>query len=107
MNILFEEEGLLLIDAAYTPLRKLESEYFQVMIKNSAELARLVFEKEAEYAGNGYGTPIQAKESAANLFFVEDGERFLLERQDHLFVHEAQGNLIYRRRDVRNCQKSS
>ena len=36
MNILFEEEGLLLIDAAYTPFRKLESEYFQVMIKNSA-----------------------------------------------------------------------
>ena len=25
------------------------------------------------------------------MFFVEDGERFLLERQDHLFVHEAQG----------------
>jgi len=91
MNVLFEEEGLLLIDAAYTPLRKFESEYFQVMIKNSAELARLVFEKEAEYDQNEYGTPIQAKEAAANLFFVEDGERFLLERHDHFFVNEAQG----------------
>ncbi|WP_313891380.1 bacillithiol biosynthesis cysteine-adding enzyme BshC [Psychrobacillus sp.] len=91
MNDLFQEEGLLLIDAAYKPLRNLESDYFQSIIKQSSELAKVVFDKEATFDQAGYGTPIQTKESAAHLFYVEDGERFLLERIDGLFVHESKG----------------
>ena len=91
MNDLFKEEGLLLIDAAYGPLRELESDYFQEMIKHSEEIAKLVVENEAMYEQIGYDLPIQAKENAANLFYVEDGERFLLERKDGEFVHEASG----------------
>lgn len=91
MNELFQEEGLLLIDAAYEPLRKLESDYFQLQILHSSELAKVVFEHEEKIALEGFGTPIQAKESAAHLFYVEAGERFLLERVNNQFVHEAKG----------------
>ena len=91
MNELFYEEGLLMVDAAYKPLRELESEYFVQMIEQSSDLANLVFLKEQKLDQLGYGSPIQAKESAANLFYVEDGERFLLEREGNNFVHEAKG----------------
>lgn len=91
MNDLFHEEGLLLIDAAYEPFRKLESEYFQLFVGNASQLAKIVFEKEIEFEQSGFGTPIQTKDSAAHLFYVEDGERFLLERKDGAFINEAKG----------------
>jgi len=91
MNGLFQEEGLLLIDAAYGPLRKLESDYFQLQILHSSEIAKVVFEHEEKIENEGFGTPIQAKETAAHLFYVEEGERFLLERVNNQFVHEAKG----------------
>ncbi|MFJ8066212.1 bacillithiol biosynthesis cysteine-adding enzyme BshC [Psychrobacillus sp. NPDC096426] len=91
MNDFFQEEGLLLIDAAYEPFRKLESEYFQLFVENASELSGIVFEKEKEFEKAGFGTPIQTKESAAHLFYVESGERFLLERQDGMFINEAKG----------------
>ena len=91
MNELFYEEGLLMVDAAYQPLRQLESDYFVQMIEQSSDLASLVFQKEQQLDQLGYGSPIQAKETAANLFYVEDGERFLLERESNSFVHEAKG----------------
>nr|WP_245402356.1 bacillithiol biosynthesis cysteine-adding enzyme BshC [Psychrobacillus psychrodurans] len=91
MNELFQEEGLLLLDAAYEPLRKLESDFFQLQILHSAEIAKVVFEHEGEMEREGFGTPIQAKESAAHLFYIEEGERFLLERVNDRFIHEAKG----------------
>lgn len=91
MNELFQEEGLLLLDAAYEPLRKLESDYFQLQILHATEIAKSVFEHEEKMEQEGYGTPIQAKESAAHLFYLEDGERFLLERVNNRFIHEAKG----------------
>lgn len=91
MNELFQEEGLLLLDAAYEPLRKLESDYFQLQILHATEIAKSVFEHEEKMEQEEYGTPIQAKESAAHLFYLEDGERFLLERVNNRFIHEAKG----------------
>lgn len=91
MNDLFQSEGLLLIDAAYEPFRKLESDYFQLLVKHSSDLAKVVFEQESAFENAGFGTPIQAKETAAHLFYVEDGERFLLERTDNMFIHETKG----------------
>ncbi|WP_277585738.1 bacillithiol biosynthesis cysteine-adding enzyme BshC [Psychrobacillus antarcticus] len=91
MNELFQEEGLLLLDAAYEPLRKLESDYFQLQILHASEIAKVVFEHEDKMQQEGFGTPIQAKESAAHLFYVEEGERFLLERVNDQFIHEVKG----------------
>ncbi|MBU0905471.1 MAG: bacillithiol biosynthesis cysteine-adding enzyme BshC [Firmicutes bacterium] len=89
MNDFFVNEGLLLIDAAYEPLRKLESPYFTKMIEESHEISKRVVQQEQLFNEMGYGEPIQAAFDNAHLFFVQDGERFLLKRQDNLFINEA------------------
>ncbi|MEK8196811.1 bacillithiol biosynthesis cysteine-adding enzyme BshC [Lysinibacillus sp. FSL M8-0134] len=89
MNQLFKEEGLLLIDAADFHFRQFESKYFAQIIQNNEEIARVVTEKEEELEQAGYGKPILATVEAANLFYVEDGERHLLERKNELFVNLA------------------
>ena len=89
MNQLFKEEGLLLIDAANFQFRQFEHKNFAQIIQSNEEIARVVTEKEQELERAGYGKPILATYEAANLFYVEDGERHLLERKNDLFVNLA------------------
>lgn len=87
MNRLFAKYGLLMIDAAYEPFRKFESEYFERLIEHNEEISRVVVEQEQALQQAGYGKPIEASIHNANLFYVRDGERFLLERRDGYFVN--------------------
>ena len=87
MNRLFAKYGLLMIDAAYEPFRKFESEYFERLIEHNEEISRVVVEQEQALQQAGYGKPIEASIHNANLFYVRDGERFLLERKDGYFVN--------------------
>lgn len=89
MNRLFTQYGLLMIDAAYAPFRQLESEYFERLIEHSEEIAHAVTIQEQALVKAGYGKPIEANENNANLFYVKDGERFLLERREEEFVNPA------------------
>lgn len=89
MNDLFAQEGLLFIDAAFEPLRKLESEYFGTFITNSSEIAHFVAEKEQTMHDEGFSRPIGAEKDAAHLFYVHEMGRALLTRQDGKFVNEA------------------
>ncbi|MFX3674199.1 MAG: bacillithiol biosynthesis cysteine-adding enzyme BshC [Paenisporosarcina sp.] len=99
MHHFFAEEGLLLIDAAYGPLRKYESPYFVQMIEQSRDISKLVVKQEQLFSEAGYGEPIGASEDNANLFFVEDGERFLLKRKGEWFVNE-QGNYRFTKSEL-------
>lgn len=90
MNELFKTEGLLMIDAAYEPFRKLESEYFIKIIELNEQIAEAVVEKEQLLSGAGFGNPIEASPESANLFYVQEGERFLLERNAD-FYQDASG----------------
>ena len=87
MNKLFQSHGLLMIDAADPLFRQYESHNFVRMIEQAEQIAEVVTAKEAQLAEAGYGTPIDAKENAANLFYVKNGERFLLERKQSYFVN--------------------
>ncbi|MET1014487.1 MAG: bacillithiol biosynthesis cysteine-adding enzyme BshC [Paenisporosarcina sp.] len=89
MHDFFANEGLLLIDAAYEPLRKLESPYFTKLIEESHEISKRVVQQEQLFNELGYGEPIQAAFDNAHLFFVEEGERFLLKRKDDLFINDT------------------
>lgn len=89
MNELFQQEGLLLIDAAFTPFRKFESSFFTKLIYANETIAKSVFEKEQQFNELGYGMPIQAVEKNANLFYVQDGERFLLERNGNEYKNST------------------
>ncbi|WP_397537422.1 bacillithiol biosynthesis cysteine-adding enzyme BshC [Rummeliibacillus pycnus] len=87
MNGLFKEEGLLFIDASNPKLREYEAPYFEKLVQLSETIADVVTIREADLAELGYGTPIGATKEAANLFYVKDGERFLLERHDGKFIN--------------------
>ena len=89
MNQLFKEEGLLMIDAADPKFRQYESQNFTQIIRNSEEIARVVTAQEQAFDRAGYGTPIFSTSEAANLFYVKDGERYLLERRQDQFINLA------------------
>lgn len=91
MNGLFRDEGLLFIDSAFQPLRKLESEYFVRLIEEMEIVAEKIFNKEAHFAELGFGTPIQAENDAAHLFYIHETGRVLLKRKDGCFVNESTG----------------
>ncbi|MGE7917761.1 bacillithiol biosynthesis cysteine-adding enzyme BshC [Viridibacillus sp. NPDC093762] len=89
MHWFFKEEGLLLLDAADPKLRTYEAPYFERLVNHSEEIAAVVSYREALLADNGYGTPIGATKENANLFYVKEGERFLLERKDGKFINNV------------------
>ncbi len=91
MNGLFAEEGLLFIDSAYEPLRKLESDYFHMLITKSEAIAAAVSDKERQFALEGFGIPVEAQTDAAHLFYVHSTGRVLLSREDGYFVNESVG----------------
>lgn len=89
MNQLFKEEGLLMIDAADTKFRQYESQNFTHIIRNNVEIAHAVTAQEQAFDRAGYGTPIFSTSEAANLFYVKDDERHLLEYRHDQFVNLA------------------
>ena len=89
MNHLFKKEGLLMIDAADPAFRKYESGYFTHIIRHNEEIAQTVTQQEQAFDQAGYGTPILSTEQSANLFYVKDGERHLLERRQGQYVNLA------------------
>lgn len=91
MNGLFADEGLLFIDSAYKPLRELESEYFCQLIEASDKIAASITKKERQFAHDGFGTPIEAKEDATHLFYVHETGRMLLSRRNDDFVNDSAG----------------
>ena len=90
-NELFVEEGLLLIDAAYEPFRKMQSGYFTKLIERNEQIANAVVAQEREFTQLGFAAPIEATSTNANLFYVEQGERFLLERKEGQYVNALKG----------------
>ncbi|WP_432354879.1 bacillithiol biosynthesis cysteine-adding enzyme BshC [Sporosarcina sp. A2] len=91
MNHLFQKHGLLLIDAADKSLRMLEREYFENFITESEVVAEKIVKTERLFVEKGFGTPIQATNDAANLFYVHETGRVLLTREKDLFVNDAAG----------------
>ncbi|PIC75124.1 bacillithiol biosynthesis cysteine-adding enzyme BshC [Sporosarcina sp. P26b] len=91
MNDLFTKHGLLFMDAAYKPLRQLESPYFSQMIESSEAMARSIYTTEQQLQSHGYSKPIESEESDANIFYVHDTGRILLRRKDGKFVNEQSG----------------
>ncbi len=87
MNELFNEHGLLLLDATFESFRQYEQPYFKALIENSEEIAQVVVTQETDLDKAGYTKPIEASAQNANIFYVKDGERFLLERKDGKFVN--------------------
>lgn len=87
MNDFFQNEGLLLIDAAYEPFRKFESPFFKKIIERNDQIAKAVYNKEILFQEFGYGLPINSSSENGNIFYLKNGERVLLERKDEMYVN--------------------
>lgn len=91
MNGLFKEKGLLFIDSAFKPLRKIETEHFNRLIRESDMLSEMIARKEDDFEAGGFGRPIQAQHDASNLFYVHETGRVLLSKKEGHFVNDATG----------------
>ncbi|MGM0844498.1 MAG: bacillithiol biosynthesis cysteine-adding enzyme BshC [Bacillota bacterium] len=82
---LFKDYGLLIIDSAYPPLRKLEKPFFHHLLEGSEIVSKKVKEQQNTISESGFPLTIEMNDKAANLFINEKGERILLEREGEVF----------------------
>src|SRR5699024_8758863 len=84
---LFQEEGLVLIDAANEEIRALESDYFKTIIEQERPIAENVYATIQQLQQEGYAIPLEVEEADAHLFYHDaQNERVLLKRFVNDFV---------------------
>ncbi len=92
--MLFKDEGLLVIDSAYHPLRKLESSYFHHLIESSQSITDAVLAQQRVINKQGFPTQLEISPTAANLFLQVDNERALLEKENNHFKEKNSGKIF-------------
>jgi len=75
---MFKDEGLLIIDAAYPSLRKLEVSFFKELLINSKSITESVKKQQRMIQDQGYKNMIDIEGNAVNLFLNIENERVLL-----------------------------
>jgi bacillithiol synthase len=93
---LFGQEGLIVVDSASPPLRKIESTFFKELILRNEVLSHAVLTQQKRLTECGYVPIIEISEENTHLFVEVDGERVLLERKGQQFIgknFECQYNL--------------
>lgn len=97
---LFPNKGLVLVDSGDEGLRKIGSPFTELIIRQNAELGENVLCGQMSLKEMGYGEPIEMNEENAHLFYLQKGERILLERSNGHFIgknkecHFDQASLI-------------
>ncbi|MCA1053412.1 bacillithiol biosynthesis cysteine-adding enzyme BshC [Rossellomorea aquimaris] len=88
---LFKDTGLLVVDSAYPPLRKLEKSRFHNLIENSEHITNAVLQQQEEIRNHGFSTQLELTKQAANIFVSLKDERELLEREGTMFKAKSSG----------------
>ncbi|WP_438351630.1 bacillithiol biosynthesis cysteine-adding enzyme BshC [Paenibacillus sp. FA6] len=83
---IFGEYGLVLLDSADHRLRKLEAPVFQSMIEQNEELSRAYRSSADQITSLGYKLQADVSDEGANLFYLHNGNRLLLLKQDGKFM---------------------
>lgn len=83
---LFEDTGLIFVDAHHPELRKLEISCFEHMLTCYKEMQEGLKNQQRILKERGYKALIETKESAIHLFMQIEGERVLLEESNGRFV---------------------
>ncbi|MEI3597025.1 MULTISPECIES: bacillithiol biosynthesis cysteine-adding enzyme BshC [unclassified Oceanobacillus] len=79
---LFQEEGIILMDAADERIRNIEQDYFIRLIENQPKISRGVFDIAKELENCGYTAALELDPTDGHLFYHLDGERILLSRTE-------------------------
>lgn len=86
MGALFGRHGLILLDSADPALRGLEQPFFRQFIQRNDEYEQAYHEAAAGIREAGYTLQAEVAEGGANLFYVHEGSRLLLHKQDGRFL---------------------
>ncbi|MFC4617247.1 bacillithiol biosynthesis cysteine-adding enzyme BshC [Camelliibacillus cellulosilyticus] len=79
----FGKYGLVLLDSGDPALRRLESDYFTLQIENSEAIAAGVVKQLKTLEEKGYSVALDQRPTSANLFYLGQSERILLDRGDN------------------------
>lgn len=86
MGQLFGSYGLVLLDSADPELRKLEVPVFERMIEDNDSLERCYHESARRVVTSGFGMQADVTPDCANLFYIHQGSRLLLHKENGKFI---------------------
>ncbi|MEF3354236.1 bacillithiol biosynthesis cysteine-adding enzyme BshC [Paenibacillus sp. GYB006] len=86
MGQLFGSYGLVLLDSADPELRALEVPIFERMIEDNDSLERCYHESAGHVVTSGFGMQAEVTADCANLFYIHEGSRLLLHKENGKFI---------------------
>ncbi|MDO3409202.1 bacillithiol biosynthesis cysteine-adding enzyme BshC [Saccharibacillus sp. CPCC 101409] len=96
---LFGRYGLILVDSADPALRAVEQPMFRQLIERNDEFESAYLTAARRIEDSGYEQQAQAVEGGANLFYVHEGQRLLLFKQDGKFA-DRRGTVILTKEEL-------
>lgn len=80
---LFNDAGIVLIDSSHPNLRQVESDYFCRLIEKQPFISESVYETLQQLTLAGYSISLDIEKNDGHLFYHQNGERILLEKNLH------------------------
>ncbi|GAB6990619.1 bacillithiol biosynthesis cysteine-adding enzyme BshC [Paenibacillus pini] len=102
MGHLFGEHGLILLDSADPELRKLEMPLFETIIDRNDDLEKAYQASASRITSQGYSLQAEVAEDGANLFYIHEGNRFLLFKQNGYFA-DRKGVISFTKEEIKDC----
>ncbi|SDE77372.1 bacillithiol biosynthesis cysteine-adding enzyme BshC [Fontibacillus panacisegetis] len=99
MGSWFGRYGLILLDSADPGLRALEVDVFEDIINRNDEMEQAYHISADEVVGLGYAPQADVARDGANLFYINDGERLLLFKQNGKFC-DRKGKVAFTREEL-------
>lgn len=94
LHHLFGRYGLLMIDSAFQPLRRLETPFFQWLIEENESLNREILKQADHLKQDGYPVTVDVGLDKANLFLSTDTDRKALYRTEDGTFFTKDGEII-------------
>jgi bacillithiol synthase len=83
--LLFPNEGIVLVDSSHPDLRKIESPMFEQLIQKNERLSETIFDQQNDLSKLGYNRSVGVEKHQSHLFYHQNGERVLLERDGQTY----------------------
>jgi len=95
MAHLFGEFGLVLLDSDDPALRAVEAPMFRELVKHNVQLEKALWSAKSKMQALGHEPSADVREGGANLFWLQDGERLLLQRRDSDSVSDDSDEALF------------
>ncbi|WP_340025155.1 bacillithiol biosynthesis cysteine-adding enzyme BshC [Paenibacillus sp. FSL K6-1096] len=99
MGSLFGQFGLILLDSADPALRRLEAPMFASIIERNDELEAAYLAAAEQITASGYSLQADVTPGNANLFYIHEGARLLLHKEEGRFT-DRKGTVSFSREDL-------